>query len=319
MLKNTRLDTVYIGGGTPSMLKTKGLAAIVQAARRLFQAEPREISVEINPSSGLLIDFSKLKEAGVSRISVGMQSIDDEELKRLGRIHSASDTQLLLEKIKIGGIKNISADIMIGTPGQGLESISRAIDFCLKNEVKHISAYMLKIEEGTEFYRRQNELNLPDENTESDMYLYMCQEMERRGYKQYEISNFAMPGFECRHNLKYWNCDDYLGIGPAAHSLVDGNRFYYENSFEDYYNGKTKYESAGGDPEEYAMLRLRLTDGLRNDLYKERYKVNIPKEYFERAKKLAVQGFVKICGDSICFTPKGFLLSNSVTAKILWG
>ncbi len=319
LYSSKNLDTIYIGGGTPSLIGTSRLSSLVRTACKSFGAEPAEVTIEVNPSSGLLLDFSELKSAGINRVSVGLQSANLDELKILGRRHTAHDAAALAEKIRGAGIDNISFDLMLCTPQQSLESLARSIDFCDKNGVSHISAYMLKIEENTEFYERRSELKLPDEDKESEMYLFMCKELECRGYGQYEISNFSKSGFESRHNLKYWNCGDYLGLGPAAHSLIDGRRFYYENSFDDYYGDKTVYESDGGYPEEYSMLRLRLADGLRNDLYRERFSRDIPREYFSRAKELASHGLAEVDGSSIRLTPEGFLLSNAVTAKILWG
>lgn len=319
LYKNKKVDTVYFGGGTPSLIGTDWLVKILDAVNNSFNADLDEVTVEVNPNSAMLLDFSLLKKYGVNRISVGMQSANDNELQILGRRHCKEDIEKLIDKIRSAQINNISLDLMCCIPEQTVESLASSIGFCKDMEINHISSYMLKIEEGTPFYNNADKLNLPDEDTERELYLFMCQRLQQYGYNQYEISNFSKSGFESRHNLKYWNCDDYLGLGPAAHSMVDCKRFYYNDNFRDFYDNKIVFESDGGYDEEYAMLRLRLSDGLRNDLYFRRFNKRLPKEYFERAHKLVRTGLVRVDDNSIALTSSGFLLSNSVTAKILWG
>lgn len=313
------VDTVYFGGGTPSLIGSDWLSRILSSVTSSFNTALEEVTVEVNPSSGMRLDFDLLKRHGVNRVSVGMQSVNENELKLLGRNHSADKVQKLISKIHTAGIDNISLDLMCCIPEQTIASLGKSIDFCNEMGVRHISSYMLKIEEGTPFYANADKLKLPDEDAESEMYLYMCDRLSRYGYLQYEISNFSKPGFESRHNLKYWNCDDYLGLGPAAHSMVDGKRFYFDNDFADFYNDNAIFEAYGGDEEEYAMLRLRLKDGLRDDLYYSRYKKHIPDDYIQRGKKLEKAGLVSVSDNVVSLTTRGFLLSNSVTARLLWG
>ncbi|MCQ4022128.1 MULTISPECIES: radical SAM family heme chaperone HemW [unclassified Ruminococcus] len=313
------VDTVYFGGGTPSLIGSEWLAKILDAVNNSFKNDLTEVTIEVNPTSGKFIDYNLLKIYGVNRISVGMQSSNENELKILGRKHSNSDIEKLLYKIRASGIDNISLDLMCCIPQQTIDSLAQSIDFCNAMDVKHISSYMLKIEEGTLFYKNVDKLSLPDEDTEREMYLFMCNKLMQYGYNQYEISNFSKQGYESRHNLKYWNCDDYLGIGPTAHSMVDCERFYFNNNFKEFYDNKTVFEANGGDEEEYAMLRLRLSEGLRDDLFVQRFDKPLPSDYFIRALKLQSAGLVKVDNNSIALTSSGFLLSNSVTAKILWG
>lgn len=313
------VDTIYLGGGTPSLLGTERIKNIVLAAKKAFNSNPIEVTIEVNPTSGTKLDYKILFEVGVNRVSIGMQSVNENELKNLKRNHSISTVKKLIEKIKNSGICNISLDLMCCIPEQTIDSLEKSIKFCAEMGVTHISSYMLKIEEGTPFFNQRQNLLLPDEDYERELYLFMCKKLEELGYHQYEISNFSKSGFESRHNLKYWNCDDYLGIGPAAHSLVDFKRFFYNNSLQDFYNNKIVFESLGGDEEEFIMLRLRLKEGVNNDLYYNRFGKNLPKEYLERGKKLSSLGLTKVEENSISLTTEGFLLSNTVIAKILWG
>ena len=319
LYKNKTVDTVYFGGGTPSLIGSDRIAEILDAVVRSFNTELQEVTVEVNPNSGKVLDYALMKKYGVNRISVGMQSVNDNELKILGRRHSKSDIENLIDKIRASQISNISLDLMCCIPEQTVDSLAKSIEFCKAADVSHVSSYMLKLEEGTPFYNNSDKLCLPDEDNERELYLFMCRVLSEYGFKQYEISNFAKPGFESRHNIKYWNCDDYLGLGPAAHSLTDGRRFYFENNFSDFYDNKTVFESCGADEEEYSMLRLRLSDGLRNDLFMRRFDKPLPDEYFKRAAKLQKMELVRVDDNSISLTGSGFLLSNPVTAKILWG
>lgn len=317
--KDRIIDTIYFGGGTPSLLGTDKIVDIIEKIKLLFNTALDETTIEVNPISGLRLDFSSLKKIGVNRISIGMQSANEEELIALKRRHSIKHVESLINKVYLSGIDNVSLDLMCCIPNQTIESLKSSIDFCAKMGVQHISAYMLKIEEGTPFFETRSSLKLPDENQQCDLYFFMCEKLQKLGYDQYEISNFAKPGFESRHNLKYWNCDDYLGIGPAAHSLIDHRRLYYKNSFNDFYNNKVEFEGTGETAEEFLMLRLRLKDGITDQLYKAKFDRHIPEEYFERAEVLSKIGLTKVDKNSISLTTRGFLLSNTVIAKILWG
>ncbi|MBQ6264195.1 MAG: radical SAM family heme chaperone HemW [Clostridia bacterium] len=312
-----RFDTVYFGGGSPSLTRAKNIARMIECAN--LYGNP-EITVECNPSdcgeSGF--DFEKAASAGVNRISLGMQSAVDSERKTLGRRADAGDVLNAVKRAQSAGIDNISLDLMLGTPGQNSESLKRSVDFCFSSGAKHISAYILKIEEGTRFFRIKDKLSLPDDDETADLYLKCVELIEENGMKQYEISNFAFQGFESRHNLKYWHCEQYLGLGPAAHSFIDGRRFYYERNLEEYMKNPTAVpDGEGGSFEEYAMLALRLTEGLQNSKVKERFNFDIPAEIFENAKRFEQNGLIKICDDTISLTAKGFLVSNAVIGSLI--
>lgn len=312
-------DSIYFGGGTPSYFGGKKISAIIKKIKECFIIENDcEITVECNPSSASESLMRTLSEAGVNRISMGVQSALTEERLLLGRKSNCEQVQSAIKNAKRNGINNISLDLMLGIPNQTMQSLDRSLDFLITSGAKHISAYMLKIEQGTPLYKKQETLNFPDEDTVCDMYLHTINRLKKAGFIQYEISNFAIPGFESRHNLKYWNCEEYLGIGPAAHSFIDGKRFYYKRDMTAFIRGdEPTFDSGGGSEEEYIMLKLRLKSGLSNEEYARRFGKNIPDEYLKRAKQLQKLGLVDVKNGNIQLTEKGFLLSNSVIGKIL--
>lgn len=316
---STEIDTVYFGGGTPSFFGGERIKAVLAYIKNNYRVtDSAEITVECNPSSVDETLVRHLCEAGVNRISMGMQSAVDRERVSLGRL---SDREKISDCIKLFrhcGIDNISLDLMLGIPYQTKESLSESIDFVSSMNVSHVSAYMLKIEEGTEFHRLGDKLILPDEDEVCDLYLYAVKELERKGYSQYEISNFSKKGFESKHNLRYWHCEEYLGIGPSAHSFLGGKRFYFERDFEAFLNGNPPLpDGEGGDEEEFIMLSLRLTEGLQNEKYKQRFGKSIDNAIIKKARTLEKEGLVTVKGDTVSLTAKGFLVSNSVISYLL--
>lgn len=217
------------------------------------------------------------------------------------------------------GIDNISLDLMLAIPGQTRETLRKSVSFCASADITHVSAYLLKLEEGTPFFGMKERLKLPDEDETCEMYLSACNMLESAGYKQYEISNFSRPQKESRHNLKYWNGEEYLGIGPAAHSFVNGQRFYYPRSLSDFLSGALAPvpDGSGGSFEEYAMLRLRLTDGLTEKGVSERFGRSIPQEIRRRCAPFAARGLLIEDESGIRFTKDGFLLSNTLIGELL--
>lgn len=316
-LSDRIVDTVYFGGGTPSLLGGKRLANLIDGVNKNFRLENPEITVECNPSSACDTFFKEIKSVGANRISLGMQSAVSEERKALGRSGTSESVKSAVISAKNAGIDNISLDLMLGVPHQTGESLHKSISFCVDMGVQHISAYMLKIEEGTPFFKNRENLILPDEDETCDLYLQTCEELERAGFMQYEISNFSLPGFESRHNLKYWNAEEYLGLGPSAHSFVDGKRFFYPRDRRAFTENPTDVsDGSGGDFAEYMMLRLRLSDGLREDLTRERFGFSIPESVRAAAEKYVGYGYLKSDNEKICFTRDGFLLSNPIIADL---
>ncbi len=311
------VDTVYFGGGTPTMMPKEGLGLILQAIRTYFAVtDDAEITCEVNPGEGYPTSVEALADLGVNRLSVGLQSAVATELAVLGRKHTPNDVKVLLDRAKAAGIHNTSVDLMWGIPHQTVASALQSVDFALALNPTHISAYMLKIEEGTPFGK--NPPPLPDEDTVCEIYETCCNAMEQAGYPRYEISNFAKVGYESRHNLKYWNCENTVGIGPAAHSFVDGKRFYYPRDLQAFVQGcEPVDDGVGGDFAEYAMLQLRLASGLQQQDCMEKFGHPIPKELLTKAKPMIDHGLMTYDGNALCFTTKGNLVSNEVLATIL--
>lgn len=312
-----KADTLYIGGGTPSVLGAEKLGKIVKSASP-FLTENAEITVECNPYALSADFFKELAQSGVNRISMGLQSANDGERRSLGRLSNAETVKNAVCNAQNAGISNISLDVMLGVPHQTEKTLSETLDFCLSLGVPHISAYILKLEEGTWFYKNQSSLSLPCDDAVADFYLQTCETLEKNGIMQYEISNFAKPKFQSRHNLKYWNCEEYLGLGPAAHSFLGGKRFYFERDLNAFLRGaKPAFDGDGGDFTEYAMLRLRLSAGLLNSETKKRFGHSIPDEIIKKSAFFADNGFMELSSDGLRLTKKGFLLSNSILAEIL--
>ena len=307
-LNTCPIDTIYFGGGTPSRLTSSQLEQIFTTIYSTFiVADDAEITLEINPGD----DFHFLTTAAqlsVNRISVGIQSANEDELKMLGRRHSFDDAVKTIDFIRKVGIANISADLMIGLPNSTLTSLDKSISKILSLEIPHISSYILKIEENTPFYK--SGIVLPDDDIVAEQYLYMSQRFESYGYEHYEISNFAKPNMQSRHNNKYWLCEEYIGIGPSAHSFFEGKRMYYPQSIESFLENPSIIEDGlGGDKFEYTMLALRLARGLVFKKYAARYG-NLPKEFFDTAKKLS--DYINITNHSVSLNDNGMLLSNTI-------
>ena len=320
VLRRPVFDTVYFGGGTPSLLGER-LAAVTDAVYSAFEiTSGAEITLELNPTGdrSKTADFMKTaRKSGINRLSVGAQSGSDRELELLGRTHTAADTLAAVNAAREAGFDNISLDLMLGLPGSDTGTLSKSIDFVLSAEPEHISAYILKIEGNTYFYKMRESLSLPDDDSAADQYLYMCERLEKSGYTHYEISNFCLPGRESRHNLKYWRCGEYLGIGPSAHSFINGKRFYYPRDMKAFIKGtKPVYDGDGGDAEEYIMLRLRLAEGLDLKELESRFGINT-----DKIKKAVVPlkkaGFLKTGDSTIRLTDKGMTVSNSIITEIL--
>ena len=312
------VDTIYIGGGTPSVLKAEQIADLLNTIKESFNlADKAEISMEANPKSAIDFDFKTAREAGMNRVSLGVQSANKNELKILGRIHNIDDVFNAVNKIKSSGINNISLDLMLGVPEQTVERLKKSIDFCVLLDVCHISLYILKIEENTMFYKKREKYIFPDDDLTADLYLFAVDYLAQRGFRQYEISNFCKDGFESRHNLKYWNLDEYLGIGPAAHSYMGGKRFYYDRSIKRFNDNVIVNDGQGGNASEYIMLQLRLTKGLNLKKYKEAFGSLPEKDFFDKIAEYSKLGYMIFENDTIRFTEKGFLISNNILAELI--
>lgn len=312
-------DTLYLGGGTPSVLGGKRIHKIVKTAKECLNISDGQITVEINPAFNIKEDLLEMKAAGVNRLSFGVQTAIEKELKALNRRHVNSDVLRSVNDAKEIGFKDISLDLMIGIPHQTMNSLKESLDFLLSLSPTHISCYMLKVEKGTPFGNTSLEkLNLPDEDTVCDMYLFVSDYLKKFGFNHYEISNFALDGFESKHNNKYWNSEEYLGLGPAAHSYLNGKRFYFKDDLDEYITSPTPiFDGIGGNLEEYIMLRLRLSKGVIFDELEKIYNTKIPNKLLEKAKSLMKFGLVEVDEKHVSLTPKGFLVSNSIISDFI--
>ncbi len=309
---NFRPQTVYFGGGTPSLLNAKQVFALLDALKPQDNAE---ITLEANPGT---VDFKKLcdfKNAGINRLSVGVQSANDDSLKRLGRAHNARQSAEILADAQKAGFANISADMMLGLPNYTFEELKSTIEL-IKNST-HISAYILKIEPNTVFGKKPID-NLPNDDATAEFYLYCIEELKKQGFAQYEISNFAKENYKGKHNLLYWNCEDYYAFGPASHGCVNGKRFYTKKGTQKYIECSQPLIYDGvADYNDYIMLRLRLNDGLDFDELKTRYNTEFTKKQIEFCKALQKNDLAIITDKTIKLKPKGMLLQNSILTELL--
>ena len=322
------VDTIYFGGGTPSFYGAKRIRELLTHLHKLFQVEKdAEITVECNPDSVDLRELKILRKAGVNRISLGMQSADAGELQRIHRIHTPRQTDQAAEWVRKLKFPSLSLDLIYGLPGQTMDSWRATVEHALSLLPQHLSCYGLKVEEGTPLARRVEEGEvLPDDDQQADLYLWTVGRLERAGLPQYEISNFAKPGHESRHNLRYWLTRPYIGFGPGAHSDFGGRRYSFVRDLEGYIRGVLE----GGDvidaseliPQrercgEYLMLRLRTTRGVDALEYRNAYFMDFaPLE--ARLRKFAAQGWAEQTPEGRWrFTPRGFLVSNQLIGDLL--
>ena len=313
-LTDRPIDTIYIGGGTPSLLGER-IGDIVKKVKDSFLVTAdAEITVEANPCSISEEFLLSAKKAGVNRLSIGVQSGNDKELKILGRMHTAKKASEAINLAREFGFDNISLDLMLCLPDSNLETLKENLDYITALSPEHISAYMLKIEKNT-LFANKSDLNLPDEDGEAKQYLYMCEYLENKGYEHYEISNFCKEGRESRHNLKYWNCEEYIGIGPSAHSFFEGKRFYYPNDLKGFIaNSQTVLDGEGGSREEELMLALRLKKGV--DITK--FYNPLPEDLKQKLKKLEAEDLIEYSHPNISLTDKGMLVSNIIITELIY-
>ena len=322
-----KVDTVYFGGGTPTFFGADGMAIILTTIRRNFDVDNNaEITFEANPDSVSDRLLHRLRAEGFNRVSLGIQSDDDEMLKKLGRPHTYSQAVSAYHKIRKAGFKNVSVDLMYGLPGQDLMDWQETLDNVLRLLPEHISCYALKVEEGTPFYEYKDMLNLPDDETQAEMYLTAVEALRSRGFRQYEISNFARKGLVSKHNMKYWTGGEYLGFGPAASSDFAGKRFTLKRDLQAYIAGIRD----GGDimeemeeipmrerAGEYLMLRLRTNVGIDAQEYEKMFL--LPFAPLEDVLEKRRRFFHATQTDSgrWVLTPKGYLVSNDIITDLL--
>ncbi|MCL2517686.1 MAG: radical SAM family heme chaperone HemW [Oscillospiraceae bacterium] len=324
------IDTIYIGGGTPSSLPCNDLLDLIDGIYFNFNVSAdAEFTIEVNPGTADHSTFKKLFKSGVNRISFGMQSSCDNELQALARIHNFEDFENSYEAARRAGFENINIDVMFGIPEQTPSSLRTTLERICALEPEHISLYGLKIEENTPFAQIIDSLNLPEEDEEVNMYFESVKYLELQGYEQYEISNFSKSGKQCLHNLKYWNCEDYLGLGPSAHSYYNGYRFSFKTDVEMYIEALKNvdqdfdiideyYEiSVSERIGEYIMLRMRLNEGINTDKFFELFGLEFDKLYGKYMDNYKNEGYIIKKGKNYSFTVHGMYLSNYILASML--
>lgn len=321
-----RVDTVYFGGGTPTFFGAEGMAAILTAVRQSFDVSPRaEITFEANPDSVTPRLLRRLRSEGFNRVSLGIQCDDDRILHALGRPHTYEQAVEAVNKIRKARYRNLSVDLMYGLPGQSLEQWQATLMNVLSLKPEHISCYGLKVEKGTPLYEYKDACGLPDDDTQADMYLAAVEILKSRGYRQYEISNFAKKGMASQHNLKYWQGGEYLGFGPDASSDFAGKRFAMVRNLRAYIEGIRDHGTVIRDIQEvpprerageYLMMRLRTTAGIQQEEYERQYL--LPFGPLEDILETARQRGLAIKSDGRWrLSPEGMLLSNTILSDLL--
>lgn len=328
--ENHIVDTVFIGGGTPTCVPTEQLVRLIKAVKKTFNVSPKaEFSIEANPATVTLPSLKKLHSLGVNRISIGLQTGNDAELRSLSRIHTRRQFEQSYMTARKAGFTNINIDLMFGIPGQSRESLMQNLRYMMHLNPEHISLYNLKIEPGTPFDLHRSELALPSEDEEADMYLQAVEFLNVQGYPQYEISNFSKNGCRCRHNLKYWTGQEYLGFGPSAHSYFANTRFAFVRDLDAYLNAieipASRINLTSSMEEisprerigEYVMLHMRLTSGVcLSDFFRE-FRQDFEVMYGAKLKRYIDAGFAVRRRDRIVLTPAGMFVSNYILSDIL--
>lgn len=328
-LDNYAVKSIYLGGGTPTLFSGQQIAVVLEACFKNFNVrDDAEVTIEANPGTVDLGKLSTLRAAGVNRLSIGLQAWQDRHLRFLGRIHSSSDFVQSVLYAKEAGFENTSVDVMFGLPYQTLEDWLETLEKVCAFGIQHISMYSLKVEHGTPLYQwyEQGKFSLPSQEEDRLMYYRGREYVSRFGLKQYEISNFAIPGKECVHNLIYWYNEEYIGCGSGAHSYFNNERFSNTSDVEEYIraamNGTQRInyrEKIGEEDERFEtiMLGLRLVEGISKQRFKARFGKDIEFYYGETIKKLVSQGLLIDDENSVRLTEKGMDVQNVVLLEFM--
>lgn len=325
-----QVSTIFIGGGTPSILPSELMGELLGVVWECFDiAEGAEITIEANPGTLTMEKLETYLEGGINRISIGLQSSDDMELKNLGRIHTFDDFLKSYQRARQAGFTNINVDLMSGLPGQDIHSWRNTLRKVMMLKPEHISAYSLIVEEGTPFYELYGagQRGLPDEETDREMYHLTKEMMESQGYSRYEISNYARPGFECRHNSGYWTGVDYLGLGLGASSYTHGFRYHNTADFNEYLGMNLREAGAASQDiqeltheekmEEFMFLGLRMMKGVSGSEFLGRFGQNMWNVYGDVLGKLEEQKLIEVEAPVVRLTELGIDVSNMVLSKFL--
>ncbi len=325
--RGEKLDTVYFGGGTPTSLPEELLIKLICAVFENFEVEKNaEITVECNPKTAGLSYFKNLKNAGVNRLSIGTQSLNDSELKTLGRVHSAEDAEKCILDAQKAGFENINADLMFGLGTQTKESVLASLDGLISLKIPHISCYSLIIEENTPFGKMEREgmLKLMDEDTERDIYASISKTLIKNGYNHYEISNYAKAGFLSHHNTKYWKRAPYIGLGAASHSFYQNKRYQNPDEIYEYIDfvknkGRRTKEIVSLEDaiSEFMFLGLRILSGISKSEFKKEFGICLKDIFQKEINELTALNLLEEKGDFLRLTPRGIDVSNEVFIRFL--
>lgn len=323
------IKSIFVGGGTPTVLKPKEMEYFLKSVRDHFPAwdDNIEFSMEANPGTTDLEKLSVMREGGVNRVSFGVQAFQNDLLSGIGRIHNTDDVYRSLENAKKAGFDNMSIDLMFGLPNQTVEMLSESVTKALELGLPHYSIYSLKVEENTLFHTlyQKNQLPLPDEEDELNMYLLLMNRMKEAGYKQYEISNFAKPGFESKHNMTYWLNEDYYGLGAGAHGYVGRQRHMNIKGVNPYIEavskGLPRLESFKISPEDamedFLMVGLRVLDGISRSHFEEQFNTSLDVVFARPLHKMVNAGLLDATDDGYKLSDKGILFGNEVFAEFI--
>lgn len=321
---NCKIKTIFIGGGTPTYLPLECLKVIDKSIKELNKDENLEFTLEGNPGTFSIEKLEFLRFIGANRLSIGLQAVQNNILKTLGRVHCYEEFLEGFKMARIAGFDNINVDLMFGIPGQTMSDWKETLKLITELEPEHISAYSLIIEEGTEFYNKYNDgkLLLPEEELEREMYTYVKDYLKEKGYIHYEISNFSKPGKECRHNLVYWELEEYFGCGVGAHSYINSQRISNESNIEGYINGnihkETHINSIKDDMEEFMFMGLRKINGISIDKFNKIFKIDINEVYGKVIDKYTRNGLLIREGGNIRLSDKGIEVSNTVMCEFIF-
>lgn len=328
-LEGRRVATIFFGGGTPTTLPAGDQIRVLKACRRYFDvADDAEITTEANPSTVETENLKCLRAAGINRLSVGVQSFDADELQALDRVHSVEEIHQTVERARRAGFDNLSLDLMFALPGQTRERWQDNLEQAIAKNPEHLSAYNLTIEPGTAFHKlhEAGTLTLPSEDFQLELYQYSIERLAQAGYEHYEISNFAKPGCESRHNTLYWENGEYLGLGAGASSYLDGVRFKNFNT-PSYYIERVKSGGHAVQTEEALdarramgetlMLGLRLKRGVSIPKFEQRFQVAFEKVFGSVVERLREQELVSVHGDRLALSTRGLYLADSVILEFI--
>ncbi|MDY3216335.1 MAG: radical SAM family heme chaperone HemW [Sodaliphilus sp.] len=328
-LNSETITTAYLGGGTPSLLSITQLSKLVNGLKKVFDfSDLEEFTIEVNPDDVTAYYIQQAKSLGINRVSMGVQSFNDEDLRFMNRRHTAKQATDAIHIIKEAGINNISIDLIYGIPGQNIEIWKNNVDTAISLSVQHISAYTLMYEEGTRLsvMRSLGKITEVDDDVVAVMYDYLVAQLKSNGYTHYEISNFALPGFHSRHNSSYWNLTPYLGLGVAAHSFDGTVRRYNPSNLKKYLDALGEGElcvevekiTKAERYDEYVMLRLRTADGIDADEFMHRFGEEYYQFFIEKAKPLVSEGSI-IKENGRYYIPENhIMISDNITCDLLW-